>query len=362
MSKAKLLAGVAGLSLVFGTAVAAQEAAPAAQPAAQECSGLGCIFGSRGDSRAAEARALQDNQRAAEAAAAAEDGAPTRRARGPVATKRADATRSADAATSADATKSPAKKTPTTKPVHTVTIAAEGAEAKQLEKLVAALPREKIKIVKAKGDGERTGADFSVTTALGPNGSAEKAKLFTEQLHIIAGGSVTSVADLEGKVVSFGPDKSAGQLAARKAFEALHVKVDETPLDIDNALDGLSSGDVAAVVMLAPQPIDRLKTVSATGVHLVSWPEGGSLPDGASTATIDAGAYPTLAKPGDTIRAVGVDATLVISTKGAKQGAAKSFLKSLSLHAETLTKRGFDLLKADLQTRSGRRLASADKS
>ncbi len=135
----------------------------------------------------------------------------------------------------------------------------------------------------------------------------------------------------------------------------------ETPLDLDNAIDGLATGDVDAVVMLAPQPIDRLKSVSTPGVHLLSWPEGSSLPNGASAATIDAAAYPRLAKPGETIRAMGVDATLTISARGAKQVAAKTFLKALSLHSEALTKRGFDLLKADLDSRAGRRLASADR-
>lgn len=356
--KVHLLAGVACFGLCVGLVgdAAAEEAAPAPQ---QGCSGLSCLFGSGQGQRqptAAETKALQDNQRAAEAEGAgnaASKGRSKRAASG-------NAKTGAPATKTADASDDDAKAKPK-KAVHTVTIAAEGSELKKLQGLAAALPKEKVKIVKVRGDGTPK-TDFTISNALEPAADGEKAKLFTEQLHIVAGGTVKSVADLNGKVVSFGPDKSPGQLAARKAFEALNVKVNETPLDVDNALDGLSSGDVDAVVMLAPQPIDRLKTVQAEGVHLVAWPEGGTLPSGATAATIDASAYPGLAKPGETIRAVGVDALLTMSARGSKQGAAKSFLKSLSDNAAALTKRGFDLLKADLATRQARHLASVDKS
>jgi TRAP-type uncharacterized transport system substrate-binding protein len=180
-------------------------------------------------------------------------------------------------------------------------------------------------------------------------------------MHVIAGGAIHTLADLEGKVVSFGPDNGPSQAAARKAFEALNIHVKETPLDLDNALDGLSTGDIDAVVILAPQPFDRLKTISAPGLHLVSWPDNGSVPEGASPAIIEATAYPKLESPGVPVKTIAVDALLTLNSRAAKQGAAKLFLKDLSQNSETLTKRGFDLLKADLESRKDRRLASADR-
>lgn len=245
------------------------------------------------------------------------------------------------------------------RPVHVVTIAADPAEMSRLKRLASALPKEKIKLVKLH-EGAKSQADFAVATSLdAPRGDeAAQAKLFSEQLHILAGPAIKNVADLKGKVVSFGPDKSPGQAAARRAFEAMGVKVQETPLDVDNALDGLATGDVAAVVLLAPQPFERLTRVSAPGVHLIAWPEGVAPPEGASVSTIPATAYPTLAHPGEPIRTMSVDALLTISAKGSKQAAAKGFLKTLNHNSDLLAKHGFDLLKAEAGRGGNQRYAS----
>lgn len=318
MNTCKLLfglfgAGLAGSLMVSGAALAqdpgAAPAPQAQQPADQGCSFLGCLLKWHTDSQPEP----QTQRSAAEGDPPAPVATPTR-----------------------------------TRPVHVVTIAAEPAEMARLKRLASALPKEKIKLVKLR-EGAKPEADLAVSTSLdAPRGDgASQAKLFAEQLHILAGPGVKSVADLNGKVVSFGPDKSPGQLAARRAFEAAGVKVQETPLDIDNALDGLATGDVAAVVLLAPQPFERLAHVSTPGVHLVAWPDGVAPPDGASVATIDSAAYPALAAAGAPIRTISVDALLTISAKGNKQAAAKGFLKTLTHNSDVLAKHGFDLLKAE---------------
>ena len=237
----------------------------------------------------------------------------------------------------------------------TITIVADDAALIRLKRLAATLPKEKVKVV----TGAHEAGDFVVTTALAPSVGPEKARLFTEQMHIVAGAGISSVADLKGKIVSFGPDKGASQAVARLAFASLGVDVKETPLEFDNALDGVSTGDVAAVVLLAPQPATRLATVS--GLHLVSWPDAVPLPAGAISSTIEGAAYPGLVKPGETIRALGVDAVLTLSPSGARKPASKTFLTDLSQHSDSLSRHGFDLIKADLETRSTRRVASVDR-
>ena len=157
--------------------------------------------------------------------------------------------------------------------------------------------------------------------------------MFTEQLHIVAGEKVHTVADLAGKVVAFAGAGTSQEDAARQAFATLNIKVKDTPLDLTNALDGLSTGDIEAVVVLAPQPITQLAVLGTPGLHLISWPEGGSVPDDAVVTSIDGGRYPHLAKPGETIRALGVDAVLRMSAKGAKDPAARVFLASLAQNA-----------------------------
>ncbi len=330
MARRLVLSGlVGGLLAASSWCVMAQEA----QPASGDCTGFMCkVFGSN----------IEEHP--VRPAAAAQ----------PVAAV-------ADVADPADPAASSPKSHPhiAPKPVPTVTIAADGAEAARLKALASTLSKTHVQIVRA--DAGRS-ADFIVAPAVDGVASGEKARLFTEQLHIVAGPAIRSLTDLKDKVVSFGPDKSPAQAAARKAFAALGVSVKETSLELDNALDGMATGDVAAAVVLAPQPdarLARLKTTS--GLHLVSWPEGAAAPDGASVTSIPGSAYPSLAKPGDSLRAIGIEAALDASGKGAESPAAKAFLVALSQHSAALSKLGFDLIKADLETRNGRRIASAER-
>ena len=111
--------------------------------------------------------------------------------------------------------------------------------------------------------------------------------------------------------------------------------------------------------MLAPQPDARLAKVKGQGLHFVAWPQTATPPDGTTAVTIDAGAYPGLAKPGEKIAALGVDAVLAAGPKARTQPAAKAFLGALAQHSATLSKRGFDLIRADVETRQDRRVANA---
>ena len=320
---------VGGLLAASSWGAWAQEAQ---QPSASGCSGFMCnVFGSK----------LEDRPAAQPVPAAPPAVAAT------------------DVADPADPSDKVAPRKVATKPVPTVTIAADDAETARLRALASSLPKTHVRIVAASSG--RT-ADFTVVPALDAARQGEKARLFTEQLLVVAGPGVHSLEDLKDKVVSFGADKSPAQAAARSAFARLGVGVTETPLQLDNALDGIATGDVAAVVVLAPQPDARLARLRTTsGLHLVSWPDGVAAPDGASITAISGSAYPGLVKSGESIRAVGIEAALDASGRGAASPAAKSFLAALSQHSAALTKRGFDLIKADLETRNGRRVASAER-
>lgn len=313
---------VGGLVAVSGCAAMAQ-----ASPASTDCSGFMCkVFGSK----------IEERPAPAPAAAAVQ----------PVSTP--------DVADPDDDRAKPAARK-VAKPLPTVTIAADRLEAPRLKALEATLPKTRIRVVAPNAE-----ADFRLSTALGPAGPAEKARLFTEALHVVAGPDVHALADLKDKVVSFGPIDGPSQDAARKAFASLGIAVKETPLDLDNALDGVSTGDVAAVVVLAPQPDRALSLLKpGSGLHLLAWPDGAALPEGSTAVTLSD--YPSLGTSASPVRAVGVEVALEAAGRGAAGAAAKSFLTSLAQHSATLSKRGFDLIKADLESRGTRRVASAER-
>ena len=329
------VAGIAALLVMMPCAAGAQQAGTA-------CSGLACLFGS------AAGTAIEP---------ASHDRAQGDRAQGEQAQGGPNAASPALAAVSDPPSDQAVKVRKPARPP--ITIAAGPAEAPRLKALAAALPRERFRIVPVSGASGPANTDFVVVKAIGTAGADAKARLFTEQLHIVAGDKVRTAADLAGKVVGFAGSGDAERTAARQAFAALNMPVRGTPLDLANALDGLSSGDIDAVVVLAPQPLAQLETMKATGLHLVPWPEGGAIPDGGTLSAIEGTHYPSLAGSGEPIRALGVDAVLTMGAKGAKDPAARAFLASLPQNAAALSRHGFDRLRVEVDKRG--LLASAER-
>lgn len=265
----------------------------------------------------------------------------------------------AEAAVSPAAEDKPVKvKAKASRPARPVTIAAAPAERLRLKAMANLLPRTRVRFVEP---GAARSADLVVLTRMEPSIQGGDLRLFTEQLHVVAGSGIHSLSELKEKVVSFGPAGAPTQAAARKAFEALGVTVKETPLDLDNALDGLATGDVDAVVVLAPDPSEQLEKLRTPGLHLLAWPVGTAAPDGATLSSVPGRDYPRLASANEAIRTLGVDAVLETNKAAAKQPAVRQLLASINGHSAELTRHGFDRLRADLLERSSRRVASAER-
>lgn len=354
MINSRLIAGLAGsLILAPFAAAGAQEAQQPAAQVSPGCSGLGCLFRSRDSNPPQE----QARQVAPPPSVPDPEDPVAKPGRAKASVSRHAVAKHTPAEKSDTVAETSSK--PKARSAAVVTIAAEQTELSRVKDLAATLPR-KVKVVDATPKSSKT-ADFVVTTSPDYNAKGMAAKLFTEQMHIVANGSIKTVADLKDKVVSFGPEKGPAPDAVRKTFSTLNIKVKETPLDLDNALDGLATGDIDAVVVMAPQPVAKLKSLSTPGLHFVAWSDESALPQGVSGTSIDGELYPNLAKAGEKIRAVGVQAVLQAGTKSTKTGAARAFLSTLSQQSGTLSKHGFDLIKADLEERGSRRIANAER-
>ena len=304
------------------------------------CSGLGCLFSN-------DAPSIPP---AAPAGSAAADSAARETNAQALKEGRADTLAQEGAGSTTASVKPTSVKAAPVRPV--VTIAAEASEVDRLKRLAVAMPRERIRIVAPDAP-----ADFTLVKGFGDAGRGGT-RLFTEALHIVAGPGIRTMGDLNGKVVAYAGGRDT-ETAARQAFAAAHVAVRTTILDLPNALDGLSTGDLDAVVVLAPPPVAQFAALRTSGLHLVPWPDGVALPTGANAVSIDANRYANLVASGESVRAVAVDAVLDLSVKGAKTPAARTFLATLSQHAAALARRGFDLRKADLDRGAGGRVASA---
>ena len=212
-----------------------------------------------------------------------------------------------------------------------VVIAAGEPEAASTTALVAGLRGHTVKIVKTSAPAKLRTADLLVEPLAMP--AADKAAaLFREDLHVIGHSDVATLADLEGRTVSLGADGSPAQAIARRVLEARHITVKEVPLDLDNALDGLASGDIDAVAIVAPQPFARLKDLPGSGLHLVT--ASSSAGDGAdlTPSVIPASAYPGLSGGTDTAT-LSVNAAVAANPQSAHRREAAAVLAALNARA-----------------------------
>jgi TRAP transporter TAXI family solute receptor len=87
------------------------------------------------------------------------------------------------------------------------------------------------------------------------------AKLYNEEVHLLAGGSVASVEELAGKKVAFGLETDGTAVTAEILFEQLGVGVVPVYMQPDVALQMVKSGELAAMVYVEGKPADLFRRV-----------------------------------------------------------------------------------------------------
>jgi TRAP-type uncharacterized transport system substrate-binding protein len=97
--------------------------------------------------------------------------------------------------------------------------------------------------------------------------------LFVEEFHLLARSEVTSLADLAGKNVNLGEEGSAGAVLGREVFNRLDVKINESNLGLDAALDGMRKGQIFASLLVSGKPVDLIaRYQQADGIHFLPIP------------------------------------------------------------------------------------------
>src|SRR6185437_824453 len=80
------------------------------------------------------------------------------------------------------------------------------------------------------------------------------AKLFNEEVHVLARPEIRDLSDLAGKPVNLGQFGSGTEDMTREMFKALGVPVQEMNLTQIDALDRMRRGELAADVVIAGKP------------------------------------------------------------------------------------------------------------
>jgi TRAP transporter TAXI family solute receptor len=136
------------------------------------------------------------------------------------------------------------------------------------------------------------------------------AKLYNEEVHVLAKSEYRTIDDLAGKQVNFGTEGSGTFMTASIVFDSLGIDVDVTTDPEPIALEKLRAGEIDALVFVGGKPVKLVEEVGREeGVHLLAIPperiEGAYLP-----SELTADAYPDLIDPGDTVETVAVGAVL----------------------------------------------------
>ncbi|MGH6866779.1 MAG: TAXI family TRAP transporter solute-binding subunit [Methyloceanibacter sp.] len=155
---------------------------------------------------------------------------------------------------------------------------------------------------------------YAKTGELGNIGSqiAYVAKLFNEEMHVLARDETTDIRALEGKAVNFGPEGSGSELTSRLVFEALGINVQPRHLDEADAIAQLKAGEIDASVVVTGKPAPTLVHLEeGSGLKLLGVPYAEGLEDEYYPAAFSEEDYPALIQSGQRVDSLAVCAVLV---------------------------------------------------
>ena len=135
------------------------------------------------------------------------------------------------------------------------------------------------------------------------------AKLFNEEIHILAGPGITSLKDLNGKSVNFGTEGSGTDITAALVFESFGIAPQPTHLADADAILKVKSGELAAAIIMGAKPSPAL--AEASGLKLLPIPYAKALEDDYYPATLTHADYPGLIADGESVDTVAVCTVLV---------------------------------------------------
>jgi TRAP-type uncharacterized transport system substrate-binding protein len=138
------------------------------------------------------------------------------------------------------------------------------------------------------------------------------AKLFNEEVHLLARPNITSITQLKGLKVNLDAKGSGTSYSMRDLFKALEIEVEEVSMSQVEAIEKVKSGEIAATALIAGKPVrSMLKLTRGDRLHLVTIPYPTQLAGDYLPATLGHEDYPDLIAPGENIETVAVGAVLI---------------------------------------------------
>jgi TRAP transporter TAXI family solute receptor len=139
------------------------------------------------------------------------------------------------------------------------------------------------------------------------------ARLYNEEMHILAGSGIERVQDLSGKKVNFSDVGSGTQFSARLIFELLGIRATEINVGQADGYQMVKSGEIAATVLIAGKPTGSFaKFKLEPGMRLLPVPYTEALEQDYFPAKLTGEDYPGLLPKGTSIDTVAVASVLAV--------------------------------------------------
>jgi uncharacterized protein len=137
------------------------------------------------------------------------------------------------------------------------------------------------------------------------------AKLFNEELQVVASTNVTSIYQLAGKKVNFDLLGSGANFTGHKLFDELGITVVATNYDQATAKEMLKRGEIAAIVVIGGKPVATLANFRTDGkFHLINIPYTDKVAQTYLPSSFTNADYPYLVAKGETTNSIAVSTVL----------------------------------------------------
>jgi TRAP transporter TAXI family solute receptor len=143
------------------------------------------------------------------------------------------------------------------------------------------------------------------------------ARLYNEEMHVLAGPGINRVQDLNGKKVNFSDVGSGTQFSARLIFELLNIRIQEVNVGQADGYEKVKSGEIAATILIAGKPTGAYgKFKLEPGMTLLPVPYTEALEQDYLPAKLTSEDYPNLIPKGSSVDTVAIPSVLAVYNWG----------------------------------------------
>jgi uncharacterized protein len=138
------------------------------------------------------------------------------------------------------------------------------------------------------------------------------APLFPEEFHVIASAEISSIREIDGKVVNLGEDGSAAAVLGREICANLGISVKEVHVDLNAAVDGMRKGEISATFLVSGKPVRALASLTrVAGFHFLAIPFMPNLNQDFLPSVLTYKDYPYLMSTNESVDTVAVMSALI---------------------------------------------------